>query len=82
MHHDDYSQLHALGVMGVTRWRTGRLTLRDSFSYLPDGNFSIGAFGGVPGLGIATGSRRFGPGGRRSAGQPLFWKRQISVPWD
>ncbi|HUM04204.1 MAG TPA: hypothetical protein VLT90_02010 [Terriglobales bacterium] len=49
-------QLHAAGVMGVMRWRTGRLTLRDSFSYLPEGSFSIGAFGGVPGLGIATGS--------------------------
>jgi hypothetical protein len=48
------SQLHALGFMGVTRWRTGRLTLRDSFSYLPEGSFSVGAFGGVPGLGIAT----------------------------
>jgi len=35
--------------MGVTRWRTGRLTLRDSFSYLPEGSFSVGAFGGIPG---------------------------------
>ena len=60
-------QLHALGVMGVTRWRTGRVTLRDSFSYLPEGSFSIGAFGGVPGLGIATGG---GGSGLASGGLP------------
>ena len=57
------SQLHALGVMGVTRWRTGRLTLRDSFSYLPEGSFSVGAFGGNPGLGIATGGGASGLAG-------------------
>jgi hypothetical protein len=50
------SQLQAAGLEGVTRWRTGQATLRDSFSYLPDGAFSIGTFGGVPGFGIATGS--------------------------
>ncbi len=60
-------QMHALGVMGVTRWRTGRITLRDSFSYLPEGSFSIGAFGGVPGLGIATGG---GGSGLASGGLP------------
>ncbi len=47
-------QLQAAGLEGVTRWRTGQATLRDSFSYLPDGAFQIG-FGGNPGLGLATG---------------------------
>lgn len=47
-------QLHAAGVEGVTRWRTGQATVRDAFSYLPDGSFNLG-FGGVPGFGIATG---------------------------
>lgn len=47
-------QLHAAGLEGVTRWRTGQATLRDAFSYLPDGSFNLG-FGGVPGFGIATG---------------------------
>ncbi len=68
----DTSQLHALGLLGVTRWRTGRLTLRDSFSYLPDGNFSIGAFGGVPGLGIATGQGGSGLAGGGLPGSHFF----------
>lgn len=48
-------QMHAAGLEAVTRWRTGQVTLRDSFSYLPDGSFSITTFGGAPGLGLATG---------------------------
>jgi len=58
-------QIHALGVEAVTRWRTGQGTLRDSFSYLPEGAFSLGAFGGVPGLGLATGG--IGAGGAGGA---------------
>jgi hypothetical protein len=53
-------QLHAAGLEAVTRWRTGQATLRDSFSYLPDGSFSIAAFGGAPGLGLASGSLGIG----------------------
>ena len=68
----DATQLHALGVMGVTRWRTGRLTLRDSFSYLPEGSFSVGAFGGNPGLGIATGSGASGLAGGGLPGSHFF----------
>ncbi len=49
-------QMHAAGLEAVTRWRTGQATLRDSFSYLPDGSFSIYTFGGVPGLGLASGT--------------------------
>ncbi|MGD0793012.1 MAG: hypothetical protein ABR920_14695 [Terriglobales bacterium] len=51
----DVKQMHAAGLEAVTRWRTGRVTLRDSFSYLPDGSFSVSTFGGVPGLGLAGG---------------------------
>ena len=47
-------QLQAFGLEAVTRWRTGQVTLRDSFSYLPDGSFVMG-FGGVPGVGLANG---------------------------
>lgn len=50
----DLRQLHAAGLEGVTRWRTGRATFRDAFSYLPDGAFNLG-FGGTPGYGIAVG---------------------------
>jgi hypothetical protein len=73
----DVSQLHALGVMGVTRWRTGRLTLRDSFSYLPEGSFSVGAFGGNPGLGIATGSGASGLAGGGLPGSHFFGNGQF-----
>ncbi|MGA7294062.1 MAG: hypothetical protein WBW85_16125, partial [Terriglobales bacterium] len=45
----DVKQLQAAGLEAVTRWRTGQVTLRDSFTYLPDGSFAVGTFGGVPG---------------------------------
>jgi len=64
-------QMHALGIEAVTRWRTGQATLRDSFSYLPEGAFSLGAFGGMPGLGLAAGGMGTGgglPGFRPSNG--------------
>ena len=53
-------QLQAAGLEAVTRWRTGQVTLRDAFSYLPDGSFSLGTYGGVPGFGLATGSMGIG----------------------
>jgi hypothetical protein len=56
-------QMQAAGLEAVTRWRTGQVTLRDAFNYLPDGSFAISAFGGVPGLGIATGGGTAGLGG-------------------
>jgi hypothetical protein len=71
------SQLHALGVLGVTRWRTGRLTVRDSFSYLPEGSFSVGAFGGNPGLGIATGGGSSGLAGGGLPGSHFFGNGQF-----
>ena len=46
-------QMQAAGLEVVTRWRTGQVKLRDSFSYLPDGSFQSG-YGGNPGLGIAN----------------------------
>ena len=70
-------QLHAAGFMSVMRWRTGRVTLRDSFSYLPEGSFSIGAFGGVPGLGIATGSGQSGLAGGGLPGSHFFGNGQF-----
>jgi hypothetical protein len=51
----DVRQLEAVGVEGVTRWRTGQVTVRDAFSYLPDGSFQIGSSGGTPGFGLANG---------------------------
>lgn len=48
-------QIQAAGLEAITRWRTGQVTLRDSFSYLPDGSFYAASAGGLPGFGIATG---------------------------
>jgi hypothetical protein len=48
-------QLQAAGLEAVTRWRTGQLTLRDAFSYLPDGSYYAESGVGLPGYGIATG---------------------------
>jgi hypothetical protein len=52
----DVQQLQAVGLDAVTRWRTGQLTLRDAFNYLPDGSFQIGTVGGLPGFGLASGT--------------------------
>jgi hypothetical protein len=56
----DAKQLQAAGLEAVTRWRTGQITLRDTFSYLPDGSFQLGTYGGVPGFGLATGGLNTG----------------------
>jgi hypothetical protein len=74
----DVQQLQAAGLEAVTRWRTGQVTLRDSFSYLPDGAFQVG-FGGVPGMGLATG----GTGGLGlGAGLHLFGSGQFGSVGD
>jgi hypothetical protein len=59
-------QLQAFGLEYVTRWRTGQVTLRDAFSYVPDGSFQLGTYGGVPGFGLTTG----GMGTSASGGLP------------
>jgi hypothetical protein len=69
----EVKQIHAAGLEAVTRWRTGQATLRDSFSYLPDGSFLIG-YGGTPGLGFANAGGNPGLGG----GLPGF-RNDISV---
>lgn len=58
----DVEQMEAAGFEGVTRWRTGQATLRDAFSYLPDGSFEIG-YGGDPGLGLLAGGLNTGGAG-------------------
>src|SRR5947199_5819400 len=49
------AQVHQLVADQRMLWCTGRLGIRDSFSYLPEGMFGFGSFGGagaLPGLGI------------------------------
>jgi hypothetical protein len=43
-------QVHSLDSFGRTFWRTGHLTLRNNFSYLPEGAFGFGSYGGVGGF--------------------------------
>ena len=72
-------QLQAAGLEAVTRWRTGQATLRDTFSYLPDGSFEIGAFGGAPGLGLATGGMGTGEEGGGLPGSQRFGTGQFGA---
>ena len=53
-------QLQSFGLDAVTRWRTGQVTVRDAFTYVPDGTFQLGTYGGVPGFGLATGGASIG----------------------
>jgi hypothetical protein len=58
-------------------WRTGQLAIRDSFSYMPEGAFGYGSYGGAgsiggignPGGGLAGGGIFFGPGQFATLGQ-------------
>ncbi|MGA2236562.1 MAG: hypothetical protein ABSG23_13905 [Terriglobales bacterium] len=73
----DVQQLQAVGLQAVTRWRTGQVTVRDSFSYLPDGSFSMGTYGGFPGLGLTTGSMGLGGQGGALPGGQQFGNGQF-----
>jgi hypothetical protein len=68
----EVKQLQAVGVEGVTRWRTGYLELRDSFSYIPDGAFDAQTGEGLPGLGIALGGLGTGEAGGGLPGTHAF----------
>lgn len=46
------SQMHSLRADQRLPWRTGQLVIRDSFNYLPEGQFGFGSFGGFGGLGV------------------------------
>ncbi|MFZ0479414.1 MAG: hypothetical protein WAL71_09710 [Terriglobales bacterium] len=68
----EVKQLQALGFEGVTRWRTGYLEVRDSFSYIPDGSFDAETGEGLPGLGIALGGLGSGEAGGGLPGTHVF----------
>jgi hypothetical protein len=60
-------QVHSLVATQRFLWRTGQFAVRDSFSYLPEGAFGFGSFGGagafgagsLPGLGGGSGTGIF-----------------------
>jgi hypothetical protein len=72
-----FRQMHAVGAELIDRWRTGQATLRDSFSYLPEGSFVVGAYGGMPGLGLANGGMGIGEAGGGLAGTHSFGTGQL-----
>ena len=76
----DAAQIQQLDSDQRILWRTGQLAIRDSFSYLPEGSFGYGAYGGTGtwegmggiltgGLGGGTEFNFFGPGQFASVGQ-------------
>ena len=44
-------QIHSLAATQRFLWRTGQFAVRDSFSYLPEGAFGFGSFGGAGAFG-------------------------------
>jgi hypothetical protein len=48
-------QIHELQAQQAFLWRTGQLTVRDSLSYLPEGAFGYGAYGGSGGFQLGLG---------------------------
>lgn len=73
----DVQQLQIVGLEAITRWRTGYLTLRDVFSYLPDGSFGYGTVGGLPGLGIIAGLGTGEAGGGLPGIQRLNYSNEV-----
>lgn len=73
----DHPWLQSLDADQHYLWRTGEFAVRDSFSYLPEGSFGIGSYGGVAplnslGLGFAgelLGLGIFGAGQFASLGE-------------
>lgn len=65
-------QLHSGDADQSFLWRTGKLSLRDSFTYLPEGTFGANSFGGVGGFagGLPTGG--IGGGGSAAFGNGQF----------
>ena len=63
-------QIHSLAAVQRILWRTGQLAIRDSFSYLPQGNFGSNSYGGGGGFngGGGLGSLGGGLGGGIAGG--------------
>ena len=57
------TQMHRVDLDSRVMWRTGAMALRDTVSYLPEGTFGGGSFGGVGGVGGLGGGVGAGTGG-------------------
>jgi hypothetical protein len=84
-----WSQVHTLNFDQKLFWRTGVLNLRDRFSYLPEGSFGFGSFGGLGGTpmglgglgggGLIGGGFGGGSGGFFGSGQFGFFGNQPRI---
>ena len=65
-------QAHTLASDQRIPWRTGMLSIRDAFSYLPQGSFGFNSYGGVGGVGasVGPGLEGTGLGGGIAGGTP------------
>ena len=54
--------MHEAQAQQSLLWRTGQFTLRDSFSYLPEGSFGYGSYGGAGGFQLGLGGMGAGMG--------------------
>jgi hypothetical protein len=68
-------QVHSLSATQRFLWRTGQLAVRDSFSYLPEGAFGFGSFGGAG----AFGAGGFGGGVGGGSGTGIFSNSSYGV---
>jgi hypothetical protein len=59
---DGLKQIQELQAQQSVLWRTGQLTMRDSFSYLPEGSFGYGSYGGSGGFQLGLGGLNEGTG--------------------
>jgi hypothetical protein len=48
-------QIHELQAQQSVLWKTGQFSVRDSFSYLPEGTFGYGSYGGAGGFQLGLG---------------------------
>jgi len=60
---NDPNQLQEAGFAQRASWRTGQVVIRDAFTYLPEGNFGAGSYGGsgalqsgLAGMGVGAGT--------------------------
>lgn len=65
-------QVHSLAAVQRFLWRTGQFAVRDYFSYLPEGTFGFGSFGGVGGFNPGGSSAGLGGGVAGGGGGGLF----------
>jgi hypothetical protein len=60
--HGRATQAHSLAAVQRVLWRTGQLSIRDSFDYLPEGTFGFSSYGGAGNFGSAIGGGVSGVG--------------------